>query len=354
MADRDNGAALREQVLQARSDGVSLDIRGGGSKAFYGRAVSGRALELGDHSGVLSYEPSELVIKARAGTRLQDIEQLLDAQQQMLAFEPPQFSTNSTLGGAIAAGLSGPRRPFAGAARDFVLGTGLINGKAEQLHFGGQVMKNVAGYDLSRLMAGALGTLGVLTDVALKVLPKPEVEFTLKQTCSQAEAIERFCAWSNLPLPISAACWHDGRLYLRLSGHETAVRQAQHNLGDGALDIDTDWWRALRDQQHAFFNTDLPLWRLSLPPATPPLAIPGDCWVDWGGAQRWLRSTEAPARIHKLAADLGGHASLFRNGERHDEAFQPLPAALFGLHRRLKQALDPDGLFNPGRLYKSL
>lgn len=354
MPERDMSATLREQVHQACSDATPVNIRGGDSKAFYGRHGTGQPLMVREHTGILSYEPSELVIRARAGTRLQEIEQALDERGQILAFEPPHFSDSSTLGGAIAAGLSGPRRPFAGAARDFVLGVGLINGRAEQLNFGGQVMKNVAGYDLSRLMAGALGTLGMLTDISLKVLPKPEVEYTLKQVCSQDEAITRFSEWSKRPLPISAACWHDDHLYLRLSGSEAATRQAQHRLGDNLLEVDPDWWYALRDQRHPFFKPTVPLWRLSLPPATPPLALRGEWLIDWGGAQRWLYSDEDAGHIRRLAADLGGHATLFRNGDREADVFQPLPSPLFNLQRRLKRALDPAGIFNPGRLYKDL
>jgi glycolate oxidase FAD binding subunit len=345
---------LCEQVRQACSDATPLNIHGGNSKAFYGRHSDGQPLDMREYIGILSYEPSELVVRARAGTRLQDIEQLLDEQRQILAFEPPHFTENSTLGGAIAAGLSGPRRPFAGAARDFVLGVGLINGKGEHLNFGGQVMKNVAGYDLSRLMTGALGTLGVITDVALKVLPKPDVEYTLKQVCSQPEAIARFSDWSNKPLPISAACWHDDHLFLRLSGSEAAARQAQHRLGDNLLEVEPERWRSLRDHQHAFFRPGRPLWRISLPPATPPLALEGEWLIDWGGAQRWLYTEEDTGHIRKLVSDLGGHATLFRNGDRQADVFQPLPATLFKLHKRLKHALDPAGIFNPGRLYKDL
>jgi glycolate oxidase FAD binding subunit len=354
MPAQDRLEMLCEQVRQAGSDAAALNIHGGGSKTFYGRCVEGRPLDLREHNGVLAYEPSELVIHARAGTPLRTIEQLLNEQRQMLAFEPPHFTDTSTLGGTVAAGLSGPRRPFAGAARDFVLGVGLINGKGEHLNFGGQVMKNVAGYDLSRLMSGALGTLGVLTDIAIKVLPKPEVEYTLKQLCSQAEAIERFSIWSSKPLPVSAACWYDEHLYLRLSGSEVATRGAQHRLGDNLLEVEPEWWCALRDHRHPFFKPDTPLWRLSLPPATPPLALQGEWLIDWGGAQRWLYSEEDAGHIFKLAADLGGHAALFRNGDRQKDVFQPLPPGLFALHKRLKNALDPDGILNPGRLYKDL
>jgi len=272
----------------------------------------------------------------------------------MLAFEPPYFAATTTLGGAIATGLSGPRRPWCGAARDFVLGTRVINGKGESLRFGGQVIKNVAGYDLSRLIAGSLGTLGLITEVSLKVLPRPDCEYTLTQVCDQAEALRRFTDWSGRPLPLSAACWHDDHLYLRLSGNEDSLRYAQHQLGDGLLETRPDWWNSIRDQQHPFFNRPDPLWRLSLPPATPPLAIDGDWFIDWAGAQRWLYSHARPEQIRHLVASVGGHATLFRYAPEDINVFQPLPAPLLKLHQRIKQAMDPAGILNPGRLYPEL
>jgi glycolate oxidase FAD binding subunit len=352
--DQDLTPTFCEQVRQAYDQRKPIHIQGRNSKSFYGRAVKGDALLTAEHSGVISYEPSELVLRARTGTRLSDLEQLLDEQKQMLAFEPPHFGENDTLGGAIATGLSGPRRPFYGSARDFVLGTGVINGKGEALSFGGQVMKNVAGYDLSRFMCGALGTLGLITDVSVKVLPKPEVEYTLKQVCSQQEAIERFSQWHRKPLPISAACWHDEHLYIRLSGSEAGTRQAQHQLGDNILEPLPEFWTGLRDHTQAFFAGRSPLWRLSVPPASPPLALQGDWLIDWGGAQRWLFSNDPAEHIRQLASDVGGHATLFRHNSDNYEVFHPLPAGLLALHRRLKAALDPHAVFNPGRMYRDV
>lgn len=355
MNDTDLTQQFCEQIRDAAEKGTPLYIAGSSSKNFYGRPCkTERRIDTKTHCGVLEYEPSELVIQARCGTPLRDIEKQLADNGQMLAFEPPHFSETATLGGAIAAGLSGPRRPYRGAARDFVLGTRIINGKGESLHFGGQVMKNVAGYDVSRLMTGSLGTLGLITEISLKVLPRPACEYTLKQVCDQAEAIRRFADWSGHALPLSAACWHDDHLYLRLSGDENSVRHAQHQLGDGLLETSPEWWNSIRDQQHPFFDRPDPLWRLSVPPATPPLALDGDCFIDWGGAQRWLYSNANPEQVRGLVASVGGHATLFRNAPENVEVFHPLPAPLLQLQQRIKQAMDPAGILNPGRLYPEL
>ena len=352
MGDSDLTEPFCEQIRDAAEQGTPLRITGGGSKAFYGQPChAGQRIDTTPHCGVLSYEPSELVIQARSGTPLSELETLLAGKGQMLAFEPPHFESGTTLGGAIATGLSGPRRPWRGAARDFVLGTRIINGKGESLNFGGQVIKNVAGYDLSRLVTGSLGTLGLITEVSLKVLPRPECEYTLKQVCNQAEALQRFADWGGRPLPLSAACWHDDHLYLRLSGNEDSLRHAQHQLGDGLLETQPDWWNSIRDQQHAFFSRPDPLWRLSVPPATPPLALDGDWFIDWGGAQRWLYSNTHPDQIRRLVASIGGHATLFRNAPDNSEVFHPLPAPLLKLQQRIKHAMDPAGILNPGHLY---
>lgn len=346
--------SLRERVVQALESRSPLDIRGGDSKSFYGRARSGSVLSVTGHSGIIDYEPSELVITARAGTPLHVIEQTLAEHGQMLAFEAPRFSPHTTLGGSVASGLSGPRRPFAGAPRDFVLGAVMINGRGEQLRFGGQVMKNVAGYDLPRLLAGSLGTLGVLLEISLKVLPAASSECTLVQECSQPQAIERFSLWMRRAVPLSAACWHRERLYLRISGSEAGVRQARQLTGGDEPESASEWWASIRDQTHTFFQGPDPLWRLSLPQASPPLDTGEDTLIDWAGGQRWLVSTRSPQRMYADASALGGHACLYRNGDRSGDVFQPLPAAMMNLHQRVKQALDPAGIFNPGRLYSEL
>ena len=345
---------LQQAVLAAIANKSPLNIIGGGSKSFCGRAASGTALSMAEHRGVVNYEPSELVITARAGTPLTEIETLLAQHGQMLAFEPPHFGAGGTLGGSIACGLSGPRRPYAGSARDFMLGVQIINGKGEILRFGGQVMKNVAGFDVSRLMTGSFGTLGILLEASLKVLPLPEMEETLLFEYDEEEAIRRMNAWAGQSLPLSGAFFESGQLHLRLSGSVAALRAARSRLGGENFSASADLWQRLRDQQHHFFQDETPLWRLSVAAATPPLNLPGECLLDWGGAQRWLKS-DAPATTIRAALDkVGGHATLFRGGDRHGEVFHPLSPAMLAIHRRVKTAFDPHGIFNPGRMYSVL
>ena len=342
---------LRERVLAAAVDKTPLRIRGGGTKDFYGNAPTGELLDIAGHAGLVAYEPTELVVTVRAGTRLAELEAALAEQGQMLAFEPPHFG-NAPVGGCVAAGLSGPRRATAGAVRDFVLGVKLLDGKGEILNFGGQVMKNVAGYDVSRLMAGALGTLGLLLEVSLKVLPKPPAEATLRLELPQDQAIETMNRWGGQPLPLSATCWNDGQLTVRLSGARAAVAAARAKIGGEAVADADAFWRGVREQQAAFFADASTLWRLSLPAKTAPLDLPGAQLIEWGGAQRWLTSDAPAATVREAAAQAGGHATLFRGGDRSAGVFQPLPAPLMAIHKNLKRNFDPQGLFNPGRLYK--
>jgi len=345
---------IREQIRDAAASGTTLAIQGGGSKTFYGRRITGQPLPVVEYRGIIDYTPSELVISARAGTPLAALETTLAEQGQMLAFEPPHFGAQATLGGTIACGLSGPRRPYAGAARDFVLGVNCINGKGEYLRFGGQVMKNVAGYDLSRTLTGSLGTLAVLLDVHLKVLPIPEQDITLLQHCTAAQAITRCNRWAAQPLPLSGLCHFHDQLVIRLSGTARGVAAAGQRLGGEQLDASTAFWENLREHNLSFFSSKRPLWRLSVPPAVAPLPLDGDCLMDWGGAQRWL-ATELPAgQVRAAAHAAGGHATLFRGGDRSDDIFQPLPPDLLALHRRIKQSFDPAGILNPGRMYAEL
>jgi len=344
----------RERVLGASREGVGLRLRGAGSKDFYGEALTGELLDLRSFRGIVDYEPSELVITARCGTPLSEVEAVLAAQGQFLAFEPPAFSADPTLGGVIAVGLSGPRRMFAGAARDFVLGTRLLTAQGEVLRFGGQVMKNVAGFDVSRLLCGSLGILGVITEVSLKVLPRPRLEETLRLELPAAEAVAAFNRWAALPLPLSGAAWAQGSAWVRLSGAPAAVRAARQQIGGDpvATPLAESFWSALRHYQHTFFSA-AGLWRLSLPSATPPLALPGEPLIDWGGALRWYADPPREFDVREVAGAAQGTALRWR-GAAPEGRFHPLPAINARLHRRLKERFDPRGIFNPGRLIPGL
>lgn len=344
--DRDASELLLEQVNRARASDTPLRIQGSNSKAFLGRQVAGEVLDTRAHRGIVDYDPTELVITARAGTPLRELLAALDAAGQRLPCEPPAFGADATVGGMVAAGLSGPRRPWAGSVRDYVLGTRMISGHGNLLRFGGEVMKNVAGYDLSRLLAGSFGCLGVITEVSLKVLPKPRHGLSIRLEMDSREALEKLAEWGRQPLPISAAS-HDGDcLRLRLEGGEGSVSAAHQRLGGEA--IDDQYWTELNEHRLPFFDEELPLWRLSLPNATGPLDLPGAQLIDWAGAQRWLK-TDADT-VQALARESGGHAVCYRPGATATP-FQPLAPALLRYHRQLKAKLDPQGLFNPGRMY---
>jgi glycolate oxidase FAD binding subunit len=340
-----------DRILAANADHRPLCLRGSGSKDWYGQTVQGEVFDTRAYSGIVNYEPTELVITVRCGTTIKEVEAVLAERQQMLAFEPPHFGEHATIGGMVAAGLSGPRRQNAGAVRDFMLGAALMNGKAEVLHFGGQVMKNVAGYDVSRLLAGSLGTLGLILEVSLKVLPRPFAETTLRFELPQEAAIRRLNEWGGQPLPISASVWHDGELTIRLSGSQAGVQSAQRKLGGEVMNDASEFWRAIREQTHAFFNADVPLWRLSLPTITPPLALPGAQLIEWGGAQRWLITATDASEVRAAASKSGGHATLFKGDDKSAGVFHPLAAPLMRIHRQLKTEFDPAGIFNPGRIY---
>ena len=343
---------LADTIRAAAGQKAPLRIRGGGSKDFYGRVSPGEILDTRVYSGIVDYEPTELVITARAGTPLEEVETALRRNGQMLAFEPPRFGGRTTIGGAIASGLSGPRRAYAGAARDFVLGVRMLDGKGTDLSFGGRVMKNVAGYDVSRLMAGSLGTLGVLTEVSLKVLPRPPAEITLRQERSQAQAIDLMNAWGGQPYPITGTCHIGNELHMRLSGAESAVRAAQLKLGgeEVAMGPGSNFWDGLRDHALPFF-TGTSLWRLSVKPTSPPLAVSAPQLLEWGGALRWISGSAEPAAMRRLAAQYGGHATLFRGDDGSGDVFHPLSAPLARVHRRLKETFDPHGILNRGRMY---
>ncbi len=354
--------ALIDRVRAARADKAPLAITGGGTKAFYGGPVQGTPLDVRPLAGISSYEPSELVVTVRAGTPLVELEAALAEQGQCLPFEPPRFGTASTVGGMVAAGLAGPARAAVGGVRDYVLGATLLNGRAEVLSFGGQVMKNVAGYDVSRLLAGSLGVLGVLCEVSLKVLPHPVASATLRFELDQAAALKQLNTWGGQPLPVNASAWWDGMLVLRLAGAAAAVQSARRRLGGEPVDdaLAAGFWQGLRDHSDEFFlaahkavGAGATLWRLSVPQTAPPLALPGEQLVEWGGGQRWVVTTAAAATLREAAARVGGHASAFRGGAPGD-AFAPLAAPLLRIHQGLKDSFDPDRIFNPGRLYPGL
>jgi glycolate oxidase FAD binding subunit len=346
---------LVEHFQELVRNGRPLRIRGGGTKDWYGQRLEGDILDTREYTGIVDYEPTELVITARCGTPLAQVEAALAQRGQLLAFEPPHFGTGATIGGVIASGLSGPRRANAGAVRDFVLGCKLLDGKGDVLSFGGQVMKNVAGYDVSRLLAGSLGTLGLLLEVSIKVLPRAPREATLVfEGVNEVDAIRNLNEWGGQPLPVSASCWHDGVLALRLSGANAAVDNAIRTLGGDVMPDCTRFWASVREQQHPFFAGDMPLWRLSVP-STVGAIVPGSPQlIEWGGAQRWLRAPGDAAtaeRIRAVVAACGGHATLFRGGDKSVGVFQPLAPAIARIHERLKAGFDPAGIFNPGRMY---
>jgi glycolate oxidase FAD binding subunit len=339
---------FQERIREAAASRTPLRLRGGGSKDFYGNAPHGEILDTRGYAGIVSYDPTELVVTARCGTSLLDIEKILQEKNQFLPFEPPHFGPGATLGGCIAAGLSGPRRATAGAARDFVLGTKLIDGRGRVLQFGGAVMKNVAGYDVSRLLAGSLGTLGLIAEASLKVLPRPPSERTRRVEAGESEALTMMNRWAGQPLPISASAWHDGQLFVRLSGAEPAVHAAAHRVGGESGE--PDFWNELREQTHPFFAGSEPLWRVSLP-STARLDLAGRTLIEWGGALRWLKSDASAAAVREAAARAGGHATLFRAADKSPGAFTPLDAVTARLHKALKAAFDPAAILNPGRLY---
>jgi glycolate oxidase FAD binding subunit len=346
---------LRARVIEANAAKTSLRLRGAGTKDFYGEHCDGTLLDMRGYCGVVDYEPSELVITARCGTSLSEVESLLARHQQFLAFEPPAFAADPTIGGVIACGLSGPRRPQAGAARDFVLGAVLLSAEGQLLHFGGKVIKNVAGFDVARLLCGSLGILGAITEVSLKVLPLPRAEQTLRFEMTAADALESFNRWAGQPLPISASAWWDGQAWLRLSGAPSALRAARSRLGGELLDaaLAEEWWRELRDQTHAFFREAKALWRFSLPSTAAPLALAGTQLIEWGGALRWCASDLPAAELRALAVAASGSALQWRGGAP-GQRFHPLAPALLAIHRRLKAHFDPHRIFNPGRLIAEL
>ncbi|MFM7847665.1 MAG: glycolate oxidase subunit GlcE [Rubrivivax sp.] len=360
-------ASLVDRIRAAAAAGQPLCIRGGGTKDFYGGARVGEPLDLRVLAGISRYEPSELVVSVRAGTPLAELEAALAEENQCLAFEPPRFgggqADGGTVGGMVAAGLAGPARLSMGGVRDYVLGATMINGRGEVLSFGGQVMKNVAGYDLSRVLAGSLGVLGVIAEVSLKVLPMPRAVATLRLELDAGSAIRRVNELLGQPLPLNASAWWDGMLVLRLAGAEAAVKSALLSLGGERVEpaMADPFWLGLRDHRDEFFvgaaravDTGAALWRLSVPSVAPPLELSGEQLVEWGGAQRWICSSAPAATLREAAAAVGGHAVLFRAQDKSAGSFAPLAPVLARIHQGLKQQFDPAGIFNPGRLLPGL
>ena len=355
--------ALQQTVRDAAASGRQLRIRGQGSKDFYGEAPRGELLDMSGFGGISAYEPSELYVTARAGTPIIELEALLAAQDQCLPFEPPRFGGGGTVGGMVACGLSGPTRASLGSVRDHVLGLTLINGRGEAMNFGGTVIKNVAGYDVSRLVAGSLGLLGLIAEVSLKVLPRPVAEATLRFELGQVQALNQLNRWAGQPLPLNASAWWDGALVLRLAGAQAAVQAAIATLGGDLIEQDMaqGFWTGLRDHEDEFFQGAMravqggaKLWRLSLPSTAPVLELRGEQLIEWGGAQRWVVTPLPAAQVREAVAAVGGHATLFRSLDKSAGVFAPLSAPLMRIHRELKKAFDPQGVFNPGRLYPEL
>ncbi|MDH5424778.1 MAG: glycolate oxidase subunit GlcE [Gammaproteobacteria bacterium] len=354
----DQTQALQEQITAAYANKTACRIEGGNSKHFIGNPSAGEQVSTKNHTGIISYDASELVLTARSGTTLKEISAALAVNNQSLPFEPPAFSEHATIGGTIACNLSGPARAYSGAARDFVLGTRIINGKGEVLQFGGQVMKNVAGYDASRLMAGAYGTLGLLLEVSLKILPKAQTEITIKSQQSADAAINIINQLAGKYLPISASCYFDEHLYIRLNSSqqncEAASQMICQQITAQPIESSAELWQQILEQQHVFFDTDQPVARISLPATSQHIAITGEQLIEWGGALRWLKTDQPIEQLRQTVQALGGHVSAYKNYPADTEYFQPLASGISILHKGLKNAFDPAGILNPGRLYKEL
>ncbi len=360
--------AIQEVVQEAYKTRQPLKIVGAGTKSFLGRETQGDALDVSDNSGILQYQPVELVLTARAGTPINEIQNALAENGQMLSFEPPVFATDATagkatLGGTLATNLSGAARPWAGSMRDLVLGVELINGRGELLNFGGQVMKNVAGYDVSRTQAGAMGTLGVMTQISLKVLPIPEQTLHLKLAVDQAQAIILMNQLAGSAKPITGACWVGEHLHLRLSGAASSVEssaqqwQTQHGFSlqeSAANDSEGDFWQQLNQYQHPFMQQDEKLWRFSVKSTAAPIAHNGDTLIDWLGSQRWVSGEQDFNQLQLAAEQAGGSVSMWRGGDRTDEVNHSQSSSMQALQQRLKRSFDPHNILNPGRLYSWL
>jgi glycolate oxidase FAD binding subunit len=349
MGDHDATAELVERVRSASASGTALRIVGGDTKRFLGRDTPGEVLHTAGHTGIVSYDPAELVITARAGTPLHEIEAALATHDQRLPFEPPSYGQSATLGGTVACGLAGPARAAFGPLRDHVLGVRVLTGDGRVLRFGGEVMKNVAGYDVARTMAGAFGTLGVLLDVSLKVMPCPRARRTLALECGAEAALAELERLARTAMPLTASCWAGGRLSLRFEGTPRTLDEVQRRVGGSLVDGDSGFWQSIREHTHSFFASDAPLWRLHVPAAASSLPLQGEPVIEWNGLQRWYALDSSAVR--DAAAAAGGHATLFRHSGNDDQVFARPSGPLVRLHASLKTIFDPAGILNPGRMY---
>ena len=348
MVDCNDEIALK--IQDAYHSKTALQIQAGNTKAFYGRNTQGELLSIANHTGIVEYEPTELYITARSGTRLHEIEKTITEQNQILPCEPPHFGDTATIGGMVASGLAGPRRVQAGSVRDCILGVEILNGEGQALRFGGRVMKNVAGYDVSRLMCGALGTLGVLMTVTVRLLPKSTSEQSIVFTMDTSTAIQKMNQWANTPMPITATFYDGSQLYVRLSGSTSAIDACTKKLGGELLDNSETFWNSIKEHTHEFFNPETSLWRISLPPNTKDLKIIGKSAMEWNGALRWYSTDDDETTIRSEADQVGGHACLFK-GNTTEQVFHPLPDVSMRLHKQLKHVLDPAGILNPGKMF---
>lgn len=350
--DADLTSQLSERIREAASRNMPLRLMGSGTKQFHGRDVPGEPLDLAAHRGVLAHDPAELVLRARAGTPLSEIETLLAGQRQYLPFEPPHFGPGATLGGTIAAGIAGPARPYTGAIKDYVLGVRLMTGKGEALTFGGQVMKNVAGFDVSRLMVGSLGCLGPILDVSLKVLPAPASSITVVLDLDSQSALNALAHQAQKPNCITASAWLQERLWVRLSGSAAAIGVTHRELGGEVTDGGI--WSSLKEHRHELLTGGSELVRIVVPATTPASAFPQSGLWEWGGMQRWVRDPPDFDAVMQTAKAAGGFATRFRTRSRGEAVFTPPAGPKLVLMQRVKSVFDPDGLFNRGRLYAGL
>jgi len=351
MSDSDFIRTLRTTVEKANASKQALEIQCGGSKKFYGNQISAKSLDVSGNAGIIDYEPSELFITARNGTLLSEIESTLAANNQILPFEPPYFSPTASLGGAVACGLSGPRRPYAGSLRDCILGVHIVNGMGEHLQFGGKVIKNVAGYDASRLMCGAFGTLGVLTQVSIKVAPRPQAEITLALEVKPDDALNKMNAWRQTQLPISATYYCNNTLHVRMAGLEKSVEKLHQEIGGEKISCSETFWKNIKNHEHEFFQTEQPLWRVIMPTNAPTPSVSGEACIEWNGGLRWIKSEENAEHVISQCQAINGHTSLFRSKSKPEDCLADINPKLKKLHLNLKSAFDPNRILNPGRMY---